>query len=813
MKLLKNTSCFLILGLVILHGNAQAQSNLPARKIDSVQHTIKRDVDNEKAQLLAPLKALGIPSDSQLIKNMTGAGKAQLQSVIGAAGNPLQQLSPGVKLFEGEKPIAFNEFHAEADYTYFQDSSGMGTGVFGGMQGMVGYNIGYTISLASMPFNMSIRENNGINTMQSTPFSNFYKFNFDHQKYVENIRKKVLEKISPDAITNSALSRVNSIRHNYEQQLQHEIGQIQREYSRDYKSTISLPVNATNLSATDMGSLRTQLLSGAELDQYKKESARLQTMANNKDGKTLAADSGYLSTLANVKRYETMEKIYSRITVWNKRFQGNPVVKELMGQSSFSPGAMKNYLSNPQNLGKVLDDQASLSTMQKLFYNIKKLDMGQNAAQSGDLAIKDVINTGVNTEFKSKSSSFGIIYGKNNSVNNWQQAGLTSQVTNEYSNLTGFKIGTGSGSPVDQSISFNTFHFNNNGGTPGNAASYLPMAGHQDAVISLHTGMQLAVGHSIVLDLSKSFGSFSQNVTGDSVNLKPAAGGSVLNNAGKANYAGMLSYSGQLFNIDFKLFVKKIGLGYNNPGNALLRAGESQMGLGLSRKFLQKRITVKYDGDYRKQVFDPANNYIYTAYSNKLQVGYKFNRNDRVSMTYQRSDFRTEFYGQPSTSGNNSRIQIDGSYRFVIARKKIMNNITLSRQEMDMPLTTGGSYLNNSLLFTNTSSMMISKNLLSLTILANRSDNKAYYFNTSLYSTEANYSYTLSGTVRMASSLGYYANYGWNRQVGIRQQISAVLKKNINIDVQTGYKKAIQITQPLMANQLFVNATMHYTFK
>jgi hypothetical protein len=486
-----------------------------------------------------------------------------------------------------------------------------------------------------------------------------------------------------------------------------------------------------------------------------------------------------------------------------------------MSQSSFTPGALKSYLADPNNLSQVLDDQASMSTIQKLFYNIKTLNLGQNAAQTGDLGLSNVINTGVNTEFQNKSASVGMIYGKNNNANNWQQAGLTSQVTNEYSNLTGFKVGTGTGSALDQSLAVNFFNFNSNTGSVGSngASSYLPMAPRRDGVISLHTGMPLGGSHNITLDVSKSFGSF-QNTGGDSAGSKTASNGSLFNNAGKANYAGILSYTGQIWKTDVKLYLKKVGLGYNNPGNALLRSGESQVGFGLAHKFWGQRLNVKYEGDYRHQVFDPYGNFVYTALTNKLVTGFKIDRNDRINLTYQRSDYRSDFYGQSPVTGVNSRLQLDANYRFMIDHKKIMNTLTISRQVMNIPFSDSTSlYSNTSVLVTNTSSFMVGKNLLSLTILSNQSNNKTYYFNTSMFSSEANYSYMLPGWPRMASALGYYENTGWNKQVGVRQQMSVMVKEKISLDLQVGYKKAIQIIRPKLANQLFVSASARYTFK
>jgi hypothetical protein len=775
----------------------------------------------------APLKQLTVPKDSLVMKQVNQAAKQQLDSVVGLVKSPLkqlplQQLQQGVKLFEGGKPVSISKLSADVEYAYFQDTSGVGLGVFRQMTGIFGYNVNYGVAVTGMPFQMGIRENNGINTLNYTPFQNFYQFNFDHQQYLQNLRNKLMEKLSPEALMNSALSRVNTIRKNYEQQLKDEVFRMQQDYAKQYKSTVSVPSNATNLAASDMGAVRTQLMPADSLRKYEKEMDRLQNMIRSKDPQTLSKDTAYLGTLANVKRYETLENIFTKIMSWKKRFEDNPLVKQLRSTSPMNPTALKAYLSDPNNLGQVLNDQASLSAMQKLFFYINKLDVGQNAPQSGELGVQNVVNTGVNTEFQNKSTTMGVMYGQNNSVNNWQQAGLTSQVTSEYTNLTAFKIGTGTGSPVDQSISFDFFHLNNApSGAGQTGSSYLPVAPHQDGAITLHTGFQFAGSHSVTLDLSRSFGSYSQNSAVDSLGAggtglatgKLPPGGSVFNGAGKANYAGILTYTGEIFKTDLKIYAKKVGLGYSDPGNPLLHSGETELKFGLGRKLLKQKLTLKYEGDYRRQVFDPYGNFVYTAFSNKLQAGYKIDKNDKINLTWQRSKYQSDFYGQPPVYGLMSRLQLDGAYRFIIDGQKITNNIVISRQQTNIPLTTGGNYMDNSLLITNTSTIVLNKNPLSLTILSNSSDNNSYYFNTSMFSAEANYSYTIPGWPRMSSGLGYYDNQGWNEQVGIRQQVSAVVQKKITIDFQVSYKKAVEVIQTALANQLFLNTTIHYQFK
>jgi len=817
MKLLRSAVC-VILVCGVSRGYAQTPQAAPLSKVDSIPGDLKKQLKARESQVVAPAKKL-IPGDSAALNQVgqTGqqfkqAGKQEVDSVLGIVKSPLAQLQQPLKLFSGQKVVTVSQLSVDAEYSYFQDTAGLGLGMFSGMTGITGYNVNYAVTLGGLPFNMGVREANGINTLNYTPFQNFYQFNFDHEQYVQNLRNQLLAKLSPDALMNAALNRVASIRKNYEMELNGEVTTMQQEYAKSYKSTLTLPPGATNLSANDMAALRTQLMPGDSITKYQRDLEKLRDMTGKNGGHAPRGDSVYQQTLASTKRYEATEKIYDRIVVYRKKFQDNPLVKQLLSTSSFNPSTMKTYLTNPQNLSQVLDDQTSMSVVQRLMVNMKQLDVGQNAVNSGELNMQNVVNTGVNTQFQTGSTSVGMIYGQNKNVNNWQQAGLTSQVTNEYNNLTGFKLGTGSNSKLDQSISFDMFHMSNSGTMGQSGASYLPVAPFSDGAISLHTGFQLAEKNVVTLDLSKSFGQYQQTGGATLNGGTELPTGSVFSGAGKSNYAGILDYTGEVLNTDLKLYIKKVGLGYYNPGNSLLHSGETQYGFGVSRKFF-KKLTLKYNGDYRRQVFDPGSNYVYTAFSNKLQVAYKFDRNDKVNFTYERSDYQSDFYGQAPVYGFTSRLQLDGSYRFILDGKKVTNNLTVSDMQTTIPLTTGGNYVDRSVLITNTSTILVKNNPLSLTILSNTSSNTTYLFNTSMFTAEVNYAYAISGWPRMSSALGYYDNEAWNKQVGVRQQVSAVVAKKVNVDVQVSYRKAVQIIQTALANQLFVNATAHYSFK
>jgi len=110
------------------------------------------------------------------------------------------------------------------------------------------------------------------------------------------------------------------------------------------------------------------------------------------------------------------------------------------------------------------------------------------------------------------------------------------------------------------------------------------MAPRQDAAISLHT---FAAGrvHTISVELSKSFGHFRAS-GGSTAVERPGGMALFLEMPGKANYAGILNYNGELWKTDVKLYLKKVGLGYNNPAMLFCGVGESSGWTGAGAQIL-----------------------------------------------------------------------------------------------------------------------------------------------------------------------------------------------------------------------------------
>jgi hypothetical protein len=795
----------------------QMPDSILKRTVDSLPLQIKAKAATVINKLKVDATTINIPSDTVLAGKLIAIGRDQAKPIIDIGKGLLTQASSLTKLFDKGKTLKIDKLEIAIDYDYLGDTSTINlAGYNGPLQNNVAYNFGFGATVANLPFSVEFSGNNSNYNLGHTTPNNLTKLNFDHKKYIEDIKSKTLQKINPETCASSTINRLNSIKSGYQQMLTNDIAQIKADLGDQYKQQLNLPEDITSLDITDVSTLKNKIMSAEVVGRYKASMDRMQEMMKTTDVRTLQSDPEFQSLLGNVKEYESMEKIYSKILSWQERFNNNKAVKLLRSQLPFSPGNFKSYLNDPSNLNAVLKEHANLSSIQNLFTKITKLDLGQNAVENGQFDVNNLINTGLNTEFKSDKLSLAIIAGKNDNVNNWLQSGLVNTATTEYSKLTGIKLGTGNNATIGNALSLNVFEFTN---TPGYSEgtnimqpAYLPVAPHKDAVIALQTTYPIAANHNITVDVSKSIGLYSNNASADSSFSKSNPVSSLFGSQGKSNYSGMISYTGEINETSVSITIKKVGLGYSNPGNAFLRKGESNIGVSLARKFLQNKLSVKYSADYRSQHFDPQKNYTYSSFSNKGQLSYRVNRDTRLKITYEQSGSQMKRYNQQGTNGKNTHLQMDAGYRFKINGLKITNNAGLGISSIRLPLLTGGSYQNKSYNIMHVSSVVLAGNILSVNFLASRSDNKEYYFNTSVITAEANYSYILLKKFHMGSGAGYYANAGWNKQVGVKQQLSTILMQNLSIDIETGYKKAVKTYRQELANLLYMNAGIRYHF-
>jgi hypothetical protein len=714
------------------------------------------------------------------------------------------RLSGGKRFFSPSAP------GSSIEYTYLYTPAA-GSGLSNGQGNIMGYNIANNLSVDQLPFALSLRGNNAAYPFSQASLQDFYRLSFDHKKYMDDIQGTFKQKNAGDLeFTSGAL---DALEQEYERSLQRELEQVQKDFASRYGDTLQLPPRTEDLSRSDMASLGNVLLPDTALQQYRKKSARLQALKQQKDAATLSEDPAFRKLESDVARYEAYREVHKKVGDWKQRFEGDERVRE----SKRNLASLRDEYARSNDPVKSIRERAELNGAQRLFLGVRKLDLGQFGVQSGPYSLQDIVHTGINTDFQHKSVGLGMIYGKNNTVNPWMQSGLYSPVTSEYSQLLGFTLRNGHSGSFEHSVSVNLFDFRNlpeQYTEEHSPVGYMPSSQRKDITVTYHAGIPVSKNHSVSLDISKSFGSFSGSLRTDSSQYRTYDG--IVGSTGESNFAGAFEYTGQIAGSRVRAFFKKAGLGYNNPGNIFLRRGETQYGLGINRKFYQQKLSAGYLIDYRTQHFDPEKRHQYTALNNRLQLGYRINRDTRVGLTFQKINNHAVFSmpatEDKATTGNTTRVQLDGGYRVKLNEHKVVNTVMISRQEMDIPMMENGHYRNRMLLLAHTTAVVLDKNVLSVSLIANRSDNRSYYFNTSMFSLETNYAYSTVKDIRLSSGVGYYDNEGWNRQVGLKQQVTAVLSGKMNIDLQVSYKKAVRELRPELANQFFLTTMLHYNF-
>lgn len=792
---------------------------LPAQQIALPTDTLLPGI---KAKISATTKSvinqgsLHVQEEGKQLKRLA---EAQVDTLLQPVREATQWLQGKVNLFKrGGKIIHLNGFSAAVDYNYIYDSSGISTGLLQQTQAIGAYRANAGISIAQLPFDISIRGNNGIYDFDHTALSQFTQFNFNHKKYLERLQQAAMQKINPEILLNSILSRLNNIRLQYQKSLTTEIEKIRSEYTSLYKKELAVANGITDLSVTDMASLKSKLIPNSILEKYHAGKERYQELLKNPSSALSSGDSAINSALGEIRQFEALTKIYEKITVWKEKFENNSTVKILKSHLPFNSNSFTSFLRNPANLVKTIKNQANLGTLQSLFMHITKLNLGKNPLQEGSLSFQNILNNGIQTEFTGQKASAGFVYGSGNAnINSFQQMGLNNFVSNEYSKLSGLKLGSGWNGNMKQSLSLNFFEFSASPemlrtDNPALQAQYVSSPVRRDAVITWQSAFNISGNHKATIDLSKSFGGYRNSLATDSTINKINPYGDLFSASGKSNYAASIQYSGVLLKTSLEATVKKTGLGYNNPGSSLLRKGETRLSLTAAKKLIGKKISLKYKIDYRNQHFDPAKRYKHTNVSNQFQISYRINRNNYFGLNFQRSGYAFSNEGHASAKGFSHNLQANGSYLLKIKGKKLISNFTLGNQQLNVPASTGPSYRSKNWLFHHATTMVLKKNLLQASFLLNHSDNKAYYFNTSSVNAELSYSYSLGSTCTLNSGLGYYGNAGWNNQLGWKQQLSAILLKKITIDLDFSYKKAIKTIRTELANQFFFSSSIHYKF-
>lgn len=678
------------------------------------------------------------------------------------------------------------------------------------------YSASVRVEFSQLPFDVGFRGLNSQYAFNGLGPQSFPKVNFNPQEYRKIVERTLTKHVQPDQLMAATQTRVNEIRQIYEKKLRQDLVQMQHDFAKTYEQKLEFPEAALKLEGGDISSLNSLIANGTQRAAYlqnQKLFGELMGMTNRSPQK----DSLLNESIIAIKKYEAVQNMLTKVQAARRNYETNEWVMQLKKNLPMAKDGYARYLSNPGNLVDAAKENLSLNGIQRLFLNVTNLDLGTNPLQGDQYDFKDLLNSGINAGMGSNKVGVGMIYGSGTAnAFNPLQAGLTNLTTNAYSQMAGVKLTSGWKAPLHQQISFNVYNFKNQaeemlGGLNPTGATAMATPVRQDGVISYHTDFSIKAIHNIKIDLSKSFGEYSNQFGADTIASRKSAAGELFSNSGVGNYAMAFGYQTFLFKTSLDAFVQHAGLGYNNPGNIWVRKGEWKTGLGFSRKFLREKLGFKYRTSYSKQVFDPANTYSYASFQQNFQTSYRIRRNNQVSVQLRQESYQLNNKAAAMrTAGSNLGFQANYSYTLSFNKTRLFNHFMIGNQKFVMPMIDGSIYTTSNLMLTHNSIVAIGPNTIDLTISTNQSKSKDYFFNTTNYLMESHIGYAIGRLIHGSSGMGYYINNGWNQQLGLQQQIGGQLMKKINYRFDLSIRRATVVVRKELANQFYGTASISY---
>jgi len=684
-------------------------------------------------------------------------------------------------------------------------------------------NLSLTTHAFYLPFSLEL--NSSYSNISHVGFpadlrSLFSKYNFNYKQYLLEVKQQIEKKLDPNIITNVITSRLNKLKNDYSNLLKKDVDKIVSAHNSNHPfESIKLPTEIYDLDLSDINNLQYHLLFGKEYDKYIYSIQQLEnfnSLVNHDKVMNYHTDSMYNVYLNSIKRYEKIQEVYNKIVQARSSYQNNETVQELKKQLPFSKNNFKNYLEFPENLREVVNNHFSLKSINQIFMRISKLDIGHNAIESKDLfSPQQFMNTGLNGVYESRLFVTSISAGRNNLQNQFLSGGLLNGV-NDFDKFWGVQVKSRVSSFMEQTVSFNAFDIerknqaNNILNVP--QAIQTPSLQRKDLVATFKNVISFGNQHEINVEISKSFGSFSNSFTIDSLRIKENNLNGLLGNSGESNHALSIYYNGVVGKGNLSFFVSNVGLGYNNPGNFILRRGETKFGINYKKRFFRKeQLLLDFVTDVRNQHFDPSKNHSFNSIHIKLRVQYRINKNNRIGVTYEKENFKQQIPNTNVLSNITNRLEVNGNYTIRVNTHQLVNHTMVGQLSYQLPLFQQESNITRSNLISHNSSLLSKKKVYSINLLYNNSSNNDFFFSTSVFNTEMSLSYPISSHFSSISGIGYFVNKHWNKQVGLQQQFGAIISNKFSMDIQVSYKKAIETKRKNFADILFFNSSVKYT--
>ncbi|WP_121356781.1 coiled-coil domain-containing protein [Flavisolibacter nicotianae] len=694
-------------------------------------------------------------------------------------------------------PLQFNK--GESSYSGLYDSA-----YFFDRSYYLSYlNINTSWTIAGVPLQLNYKYSNWDQGANGIFFADF-----DREGYVKQLQKKLLDKMDPKKFLASIADPLSDVKRSAENALQREINQLKQTYQNSISQAIADLGDLQKLFTQDAAKLRQQFLSQDNLNKLHEQQLlieQLQTRINVGE----KIDTVHLNSLKkSIRQLEATKKLIEVVERHKKFWESSGLLAKMHEWDALKISSFEQLLHNPSKLGTLVRQHTDLNSLQRLFLKISKLKLGASSLSSSPLAVQNFLNNGGFGEFLTKGKSAMLYIGKSLEGSSVLDMPFTNTVFPS-TTARGLQLSKKAISGGGSTFSISDFQqgVKTLGGLQDIAAfRHIVVAGFRKE-------FSIGSGGILTAELSRSLSSFKQKSSGND-----ASGGLLqlfATNNLSSNTSFQFNYRDDFpkFGLQYQFHVKKVALGYDNPGTPFLNTGSKEAGLSVRKYFLKKMLLFSARADLREYNYNTEANSKWRNMYAVFDLKWKMRKGQFLSFRYMPNQMlringldrqKVMLFDQVSFEGNLVK-KVGHSYysnymSVSYQRNKYNSNNTVTA--------------NNSLGLTVNQSLVIGKLLISSNTQASHSmhSTQLVYFNSSLNS-DVGISYGLLEKITASTSISYNTIQEWYRQLGIRQNLSVRVAERFDMNLYIDARKNLKVYQPLIFGLIRGELGVHYTLK
>lgn len=641
---------------------------------------------------------------------------------------------------------------------------------------------------------------------------NVFSFEFDKDAYIQNLKSKLKSTVDPAALMNIK-NPFESLKQNAEQALQNELNTINTSYGQLLNNKLAQLGNLKDLFAKDIMSLREQLMSNEFVQGIRAKENLFAELQHKIDIGQPVNMEEFNSIKNSLVELKGVQEVIAKIDAHKKKWESSGLIKKMKEWDLLQKQKLLKLAGDPSHIKKMAREQLNLSSLQRLFLKINKLNIGQDAFSSSPLSMQHFLNNGVVAELMNKGKSILLLTGKQQDFNSIRDMPFVNNIFSNTGTAKAIQLGLGNTGISKSNISVMSF---SRSLSPDNNGLGLQVLNsfRQSLVTTISNEMNIGEKGIITAEISRS--AMSQNFNkGDSAGQGKSSFEKILSSDDFfKNMAFSLKYKDEFSKagLSYQIEINRTANGYENPGNQFLNSGSKELGLQMRKSFLKKKIQLSLRSNVREFKYNDELDMKWRNFYMLFDAKWKMKKGQYIGIRYQPNKMTRIEDGNKFTATAIERLAVEANLAKKIAGYYYRNYMNLSYQKNKYAFGTS-PVLNKSLLFSSYQTFAINKKLIYVNTSYNYSNsrNQYIYFNTSLV-TEAGTSYQLFKGISGSSGITYNSVAGWYQQAGIRQSLSGQLNEKLNLSIYVDARRNIKLIQPVLFGLVRADVSVQYSF-